>query len=52
MGCGVVSLHITDFLEERIASIFRVKRMGELGTMFAVSSRSSVHNLYPIRREG
>jgi hypothetical protein len=36
-----VALVRTDISEERIASIIRVTRIGELGTMFAVTSNRS-----------
>jgi hypothetical protein len=38
-----VALVITDVSEERIVSIIRVKRIGELGTTLAVTSNRRTH---------
>jgi hypothetical protein len=39
----------TDVLEERIASIIRVTRIGELGTTLAVTSNRSAHYVVFLR---
>jgi hypothetical protein len=40
-----VALVGTDVSEERIASIIRVTRIGELGTLAVASNRSTLHNI-------
>jgi hypothetical protein len=39
-----VTLVRTNVLEERIASVIRVERIGELGTTLAVTSNQSLHS--------
>jgi hypothetical protein len=43
---GRVALVTTDISEERSATIIRVTRIGELGTMLALTNRNAASNLF------
>jgi hypothetical protein len=50
MGCYAVSLVSTDVSEERIASVIRVTRIGDLGTLAITNNRSTQRYISPKRR--